>query len=204
MDHIEKELEAGRAVILPTETVYGIFAKALDQEAVDYIYELKRRPREKALNLNVADEKTIRIYSKSQPSYLSKLIASFLPGPLTIILQANEKVPEWIHSGMDTVGFRIPAHPKTLELIRKFGPLVGPSANLSGYASGTKYEAIVKEFDQLVPGFEDDAFLTGQDSTILDISGSKARILRQGTITKSDLLEQVPELSFEEDDLPLS
>ena len=105
---------------------------------------------------------------------------------------------------MDTVGFRIPAHPKTLELIRKFGPLVGPSANLSGYASGTKYEAIVKEFDQLVPGFEDDAFLTGQDSTILDISGSKARILRQGTITKSDLLEQVPELSFEEEDLPLS
>ena len=204
MDHIEKELEAGRAVILPTETVYGIFAKALDQQAVDYIYELKRRPREKALNLNVADEKTIRIYSKSQPSYLSKLIASFLPGPLTIILQANEKVPEWIHSGMDTVGFRMPAHPKTLELIRKFGPLVGPSANLSGYASGTKYEAIVKEFDQLVPGFEDDAFLTGQDSTILDISGSKARILRQGTITKSDLLEQVPELSFEEEDLPLS
>ena len=204
MDHIEKELEAGRAVILPTETVYGIFAKALDQQAVDYIYELKRRPRDKALNLNVADEKTIRIYSKSQPSYLSKLIASFLPGPLTIILQANEKVPEWIHSGMDTVGFRIPAHPKTLELIRKFGPLVGPSANLSGYASGTKYEAIVKEFDQLVPGFEDDAFLTGQDSTILDISGSKARILRQGTITKSDLLEQVPELSFEEEDLPLS
>ena len=204
MDLFEKELEAGRAVILPTETVYGIFAKALDQEAVDYIYELKRRPREKALNLNVADEETIRIYSKRQPSYLSKLIASFLPGPLTIILQANEKVPEWIHSGMDTVGFRIPAHPKTLELIRKFGPLVGPSANLSGYASGTKYEAIVKEFDQLVPGFEDDAFLTGQDSTILDISGSKVRILRQGTITKSDLLEQVPELSFEEDDLPLS
>ena len=70
MDHIEKELEAGRAVILPTETVYGIFAKALNQEAVDYIYDLKRRPRDKALNLNVADEKAIRLYSKNQPSYL--------------------------------------------------------------------------------------------------------------------------------------
>ena len=204
MDLFEKELEAGRAVILPTETVYGIFAKALDQQAVDYIYELKRRPREKALNLNVADEEDVRIYSKNQPSYLTKLIESFLPGPLTIILQANEKVPEWIHSGMSTVGFRMPAHPKTLELIRKYGPLVGPSANLSGHASGTKYEAIVKEFDQVIPGFEDDAFLTGQDSTILDISGSKARILRQGSITKADLLAQVPELSFEEDDLPLS
>ena len=204
MDLFEKELEAGRAVILPTETVYGIFAKALEQEAVDYIYELKRRPREKALNLNVADEEDIRIYSKNQPCYLTKLIESFLPGPLTIILQANEKVPDWIHSGMSTVGFRMPTHPKTLELIRKYGPLVGPSANLSGHASGTKYEAIVKEFDQVIPGFEDDAFLTGQDSTILDISGSKARILRQGSITKADLLAQVPELSFEEDDLPLS
>lgn len=204
MDHIEKELEAGRAVILPTETVYGIFAKSLDQEAVDYIYELKRRPRKKALNLNVADEEDVRIYSKNQPSYLTKLIESFLPGPLTIILQANEKVPEWIHSGMSTVGFRMPAHPKTLELIRKYGPLVGPSANLSGHASGTKYKAIVKEFDQVIPGFEDDAFLTGQDSTILDISGTKARILRQGSITKANLLAQVPELIFEEDDLPLS
>ena len=204
MDLFEKELEAGRAVILPTETVYGIFAKALNQEAVDYIYELKRRPREKALNLNVADEASVRIYSKNQPSYLTKLIESFLPGPLTIILQANEKVPDWIHSGMSTVGFRMPAHPKTLELIRKYGPLVGPSANLSGHASGTKYEAIVKEFDQVIPGFEDDDFLTGQDSTILDISDSKARILRQGSITKADLLAQVPELSFEEDDLPLS
>ena len=204
MDHIEKELEAGRAVILPTETVYGIFAKALDQEAVDYLYELKRRSREKALNLNVANEEGVRIYSKNQPSYLTKLIDSFLPGPLTIILQANEKVPDWIHSGMSTVGFRMPAHPKTLELIRKYGPLVGPSANLSGHASGTKYEAIIKEFDQVIPGFEDDAFLTGQDSTILDISGAKARILRQGSITKADLLAQVPELSFEEDNLPLS
>lgn len=204
MDHIEKELEAGRAVILPTETVYGIFAKALDQEAVDCIYELKRRPRDKALNLNVADEASVRFYSRNHPSYLSKLIHSFLPGPLTIILQANEKVPNWIHSGMSTVGFRMPAHQKTLELIRKHGPLVGPSANLSGHASGTKYEAIVKEFDQIIPGFEDDAFLTGQDSTILDISEAKARILRQGSITKADLLAQVPELSFEEDDLPLS
>lgn len=204
MDLFEKELEAGRAVILPTETVYGIFAKALNQEAVDYIYELKRRPKEKALNLNVADEASVRIYSKNQPSYLTKLIDSFLPGPLTIILQANEKVPAWINSGMATVGFRMPAHPKTLELIRKYGPLVGPSANLSGHASGTKYKSIVSEFNQVVPGFEDDAFLTGQDSTILDISGAKARILRQGSITKADLLAQVPELSFEEDDFPLS
>ncbi|WP_048789032.1 L-threonylcarbamoyladenylate synthase [Streptococcus sp. 1171_SSPC] len=202
MDLFEKELEAGHAVVLPTETVYGLFAKALNEAAVDHVYALKQRPREKAMNLNISSEAEIRFYSKNHPSYLSKLVASFLPGPLTIILEANEEVPSWINSGMATVGFRMPAHPKTLELIRKTGPLIGPSANLSGHASGTKYEAIVSEFDQVVPGIEDDDFLTGQDSTILDISGSKARILRQGFITKADLLAHVPELSFEDDEFP--
>ena len=203
MEKIKQELEQGRAVVLPTETVYGLFAKALDKKAVDHVYQLKRRPRDKALNLNVASLDDILNFSKNQPAYLQKLVESFLPGPLTIILEANDKVPNWVNSDLITVGFRMPSHPVTLDLIREFGPLIGPSANLSGHASGTKYEAIVKEFDQLVPGFEDDPFLTGQDSTILDISGIKAKILRQGFITKADLLEQVPELSFEEDELPL-
>lgn len=203
MEKIKQELEQGRAVVLPTETVYGLFAKALDKKAVDHVYQLKRRPRDKALNLNVASLDDILNFSKNQPAYLQKLVESFLPGPLTIILEANDKVPDWVNSDLITVGFRMPSHPVTLDLIREFGPLIGPSANLSGHASGTKYEAIVKEFDQLVPGFEDDPFLTGQDSTILDISGIKAKILRQGFITKADLLEQVPELSFEEDELPL-
>ena len=203
MEKIKQELEQGRAVVLPTETVYGLFAKALDKKAVDHVYQLKRRPRDKALNLNVASLDDILNFSKNQPAYLQKLVESFLPGPLTIILEANDKVPDWVNSDLITVGFRMPSHPVTLDLIRELGPLIGPSANLSGHASGTKYEAIVKEFDQLVPGFEDDPFLTGQDSTILDISGIKAKILRQGFITKADLLEQVPELSFEEDELPL-
>lgn len=204
MDLFEKELEAGHAVVLPTETVYGLFAKALNEAAVDHVYALKQRPREKAMNLNISSEADILFYSKNQPPYLSKLIASFLPGPLTIILEANEEVPSWINSGIATVGFRMPAHPKTLELIRKTGPLIGPSANLSGKASGTQCHQILKELDHGVLGLEDDSYLTGQDSTILDISGFKARILRQGSITKADLLAQVPELSFEEDDLPLS
>ena len=124
------------------------------------------------------------------------MIASFLPGPLTIILEANEKVPAWINSGMATVGFRMPAHPKTLELIRKTGPLIGPSANLSGKASGTQCQQILKELGHGVLGLEDDSFLTGQDSTILDLSGPKARILRQGAITRSEILERVPEIPF--------
>ena len=196
MDKIEKNLAAGGAVVLPTETVYGLFAQALNEEAVERVYELKRRPRDKALNLNVASLEEIYAFSKNQPSYLKKLYQAFLPGPLTIILQANDRVPAWINSGMETVGFRIPKHPVTLDLIRKYGPLIGPSANLSGKASGTSFQQIMLDFQEQVLGVEDDASLTGQDSTILDLSGEKARILRQGAITREDILAQVSDITF--------
>ena len=198
MEKIKQELEKGGAVVLPTETVYGLFAKALVKKAVDHVYQLKRRPRDKALNLNVASLEDIFSFSKHQPVYLKKLVETFLPGPLTIILEANDKVPYWVNSGLPTVGFRMPSHPITLELIRAFGPLIGPSANISGHTSGVSFEEILKEFGQEVLGIEDDAFLTGQDSTILDLTASKARILRQGSITREDILAKIPEIPFEE------
>ena len=198
IDRIKHELKNGGAVVLPTETVYGLFAKALDKKAVDYVYQLKRRPRDKALNLNVAHLDDILNFSNNQPPYLQKLVDSFLPGPLTIILEANGKVPYWVNSGLPTVGFRMPSHPITLELIREFGPLIGPSANISGQASGVSFKEILKDFGQEVLGIEDDAFLTGQDSTILDLTACKARILRQGSITREDILAKIPEIPFEE------
>ena len=152
MDKIEKTLAAGGAVVLPTETVYGLFAQALNEEAVQQVYELKRRPRDKALNLNVASLEEIYSFSKNQPSYLEQLYQAFLPGPLTIILQANDQVPIWINSGMKTIGFRVPKHSITLDLIRKYGPLIGPSANLSGKASGTSFQQIMMDFQEEVSG----------------------------------------------------
>ena len=196
MDKIENTLAAGGAVVLPTETVYGLFAQALNEEAVERVYELKRRPRDKALNLNVASLEEIYAFSKNQPCYLEQLYQAFLPGPLTVILQANDRVPAWINSGMETVGFRIPNHPVTLDLIRKYGPLIGPSANLSGKVSGTSFQQIVMDFQEQVSGVEDDAALTGQDSTILDLSGEKALILRQGAITREDIINQVNGIKF--------
>ena len=198
IDKIKHELKNGGAVVLPTETVYGLFAKALDKKAVDHVYQLKRRPRDKALNLNVASLDDILNFSKNQPPYLQKLVDSFLPGPLTIILEANDKVPYWVNSDLPTVGFRMPSHPITLELIREFGPLIGPSANISGRASGISFQEILKDFDQEVLGLEDDEYLTGQDSTIIDLSGSKVKILRQGSITREDILAKIPEIPFEE------
>ncbi|WP_286783113.1 L-threonylcarbamoyladenylate synthase [Streptococcus sp. UBA4344] len=199
MANLEEILQTGGAVILPTETVYGLFAQAMNEEAVEQVYHLKRRPKEKAMNLNVADYETILAFSKNQPIYLKKLYDAFLPGPLTIILQANDRVPAWINSGLSTIGFRIPKHPQTLALIKKTGPLIGPSANISGQESGKVFTEIKAQFGSSVSGLSDDAAITGVDSTILDLSGDFARILRQGAITKETLLARVPELPFAKD-----
>ena len=186
-------LNNGEAVVLPTETVYGLFAKALDEKAVNYVYELKNRPRDKAMNLNVASYEDILFYSKEQPKYLKQLYDAFLPGPLTIILKANDQVPRWINLGLATVGFQ----PVTRELIQAEGPLIGPSANKSGKESGRHFDDIRAQFDFQVTGYQDDNALLGVDSTILDLSVSPARILRQGKITKDDLLAALPELTME-------
>ena len=194
---LKEILANGGAVILPTETVYGLFARALDEKAVDYVYELKNRPRDKAMNLNIASYEDILAYSKEQPDYLKKIYDAFLPGPLTIILKANGQVPKWINSGLTTVGFRLPNHPVTRELIQAEGPLIGPSANKSGMASGRYFDQIRAQFDFQVTGYQDDDALLGLDSTILDLSVTPARILRQGKITKDDLLAALPELTIE-------
>lgn len=194
---LRESLDNGEAIVLPTETVYGLFAKALDESAVNHVYELKNRPREKAMNLNVASYEDILSYSKEQPKYLKQLYDVFLPGPLTIILKANDQVPRWINSGLATVGFRLPNHPVTRELIQAEGPLIGPSANKSGQESGRHFDDIRAQFDFQVTGYRDDNALLGVDSTILDLSVSPARILRQGKITKDDLLAALPELTIE-------
>ena len=149
------------------------------------------------MNLNVASYEDILSYSKEQPDYLKKIYDAFLPGPLTIILKANDQVPKWINSGLATVGFRLPAHPVTRELIQAEGPLIGPSANKSGMASGRYFDQIREQFDFQVTGYQDDDALLGLDSTILDLSVTPARILRQGKITKDDLLAALPELTIE-------
>ena len=191
-------LSEGQALILPTETVYGIFAQALHPQSVEHVYELKGRPKYKALNLNVADLSTIIHYSENQPLYLKELYESFLPGPLTIILKANHLVPEWINAGLDSIGFRVPNHPVTLQLIKEYGPLVGPSANKSGQQSGTIFYEIETELGTELMGWSDDASISGFDSTILDLTGPRARILRQGQISKEELESKIPGLVIEE------
>ncbi|HEM5171101.1 TPA: threonylcarbamoyl-AMP synthase [Streptococcus suis] len=197
MDKLRTILENGGAVILPTETVYGLFAQALNEDAVNHVYQLKQRPRDKAMNLNVSNLNDIYFFSQNTPFFLEKLYNRFMPGPLTIILKANKNVPFWVNSGLDTVGFRLPNHEQTLRLISETGPLIGPSANISGNESGKKFSDIQAQFSVDLPGIEDDQALTGIDSTILDLSGQKARILRQGAISREEIQKAIPEIEFE-------
>lgn len=197
MDKLRTILENGGAVILPTETVYGLFAQALNEDAVNRVYQLKQRPRDKAMNLNVSNLNDIYFFSQNTPFFLEKLYNRFMPGPLTIILKSNKNVPFWVNSGLDTVGFRLPNHEQTLRLISETGPLIGPSANISGNESGKKFSDIQAQFPVDLPGIEDDQALTGIDSTILDLSGQKARILRQGAISREEIQKAIPEIEFE-------
>ncbi|HFR3440024.1 TPA: L-threonylcarbamoyladenylate synthase [Streptococcus suis] len=197
LDKLRTILENGGAVILPTETVYGLFAQALSEDAVNRVYQLKQRPRDKAMNLNVSNLNDIYFFSQNTPFFLEKLYNRFMPGPLTIILKANDNVPFWVNSGLDTVGFRLPNHAQTLRLISETGPLIGPSANISGNESGKKFSDIQAQFSVDLPGIEDDQALTGIDSTILDLSGQKARILRQGAISREEIQKAIPEIEFE-------
>ncbi|HFI0457287.1 TPA: L-threonylcarbamoyladenylate synthase [Streptococcus suis] len=198
MDKLRTILENGGAVVLPTETVYGLFAQALNEEAVNHVYQLKQRPRDKAMNLNVSNLNDIYFFSQNPPHYLEKLYNRFMPGPLTIILKANTNVPFWVNSGLDTVGFRLPKHEKTLRLIAETGPLIGPSANVSGQESGKEFTKLLSQFSEKLEGIADDKALTGIDSTILDLSGPKARILRQGSISQEEIQAAVPEIEFED------
>ena len=188
-------LKAGELAVLPTETVYGIFADATNEAAVQKLYAVKGRPVEKALNMNVADYDTILKYSVHQPAYLEKLVQTFLPGPLTIILEASPEVPEWIHVGKTTVGFRMPSIPATQEVIKALGVLVGPSANLTGSPSPRFYDDLTSAIlDKAAVALQDDS-VYGLDTTILDLSGEMPKILRQGAITAQELLDAVQELS---------
>ncbi|MDR0300481.1 MAG: threonylcarbamoyl-AMP synthase [Streptococcaceae bacterium] len=189
-------LKEAELVILPTETVYGIFADAMNQTAVEKLYAAKGRPTGKALNLNVANFTTILKFSQNQPAYLEKLVKAFLPGPLTIILEASEVVPEWVHIGKQTVGFRMPAVELAQAVIREVGVLVGPSANLTGQASPVRFSDLSPEILAKAALALEDESISGLDTTILDLTVIPARILRQGAISSEEILEEVPEIQI--------
>jgi L-threonylcarbamoyladenylate synthase len=185
-------LRNGEIVALPTETVYGLAADALDPIAVAKIFEAKERPRFDPLIVHLPDrdwlEKIVDLGGEDRELIL-KLADRFWPGPLTIVLPRREIVPEIVTAGLDTVAVRISAHPVFAEIVFQFGkPLAAPSANRFGRVSPTTAQHVFDELDGRIPLIVDAGATThGIESTIVAVSDGKIEILRRGPITSEEL-----------------
>lgn len=185
-------LQAGQLVALPTETVYGLFGLALDNTVVEKVYRVKNRQHDHALNLNISSFEQMKYFSQNQPKYLEKLYNKFMPGSLTVILEANKRVPSLVNYGMPTVGFRMPDNQTTLEILRQTGPMVGPSANLTGNPSPKMAQDVLSDLSgQIAAVLKADESISGIDSTIVDLTGELPTILRQGALTLSEIYEVI-------------
>lgn len=184
-----KIIKDGGIVIFPTETVYGIGANGLNAEAVKKIYDLKKRPLSKPINLLVNSIEMIEKVARDITPLEHAIIKEFFPGPLTIILQKKEIVPDIVTANGTTVGVRMPANEIALELIKKAGvPLATPSANISDRPSKTNIKDVMSDFSEGVDCFIDGGeSKIGIASTIVQVINGVPHILRQGTITEEQI-----------------
>ncbi len=184
-----KLLQHGEVVAIPTETVYGLAANALNQQAVEKIYQVKNRPSTNPLIMHLAEIDQISQYVSEIPTSAQKLIESFFPGPLTVVLPRKSTVPDWITAGRDTVAIRIPAHPVARALLQMLNfPLAAPSANPSGYISPTKAEHVLRTLGNKIHYILDGGPCeTGIESTIVGFENNTPILLRQGKITAQEL-----------------
>lgn len=184
-------IKAGKLVLFPTETVYGIGANALDEDAVSNIFKAKGRAGDNPLIVHICDLDMLKklIKGKEISSIEKKLIDNFWPGPLTIIFNKDKCIPYNVTAGLETVGIRFPSNKIAQELIRESNcPIAAPSANVSGKPSGTKIEDIIAELDGKVEYVLDTGMTDiGVESTVIRVINNKVHILRPGKVTKEDI-----------------
>jgi L-threonylcarbamoyladenylate synthase len=184
-----KLLRASEVVALPTETVYGLAANALDEKAVAKIFQIKGRPANNPIIVHVASLEMAKSCVKQFPEAAEQLAKSFWPGPLTIVLPRAKAISEAVTASGDTVGIRWPSHPFIQAVIRECGfPLAAPSANLSSRVSPTNAEHVRKSLGGKIPLIVDGGqSQVGIESTVLDLTESPPRILRPGMIHAESL-----------------
>lgn len=185
-------IREGELVAFPTETVYGLGADALHPEAAKKIYAAKGRPSDNPLIVHIAKFGDLVSIAREVPPQAEKLSKAFWPGPLTMIVWKNEKVPYETTGGMETVAVRMPDHPVALRLIEESGRLIAaPSANTSGKPSPTEASHVALDMDGRIPMILDGGPVgIGIESTIVDLTEDVPMILRPGYITK-EMLEGV-------------
>lgn len=187
-------LELGKLVAIPTETVYGLAANALDTTAVAGIFRAKNRPTFDPLIIHTYSIEKVKEYVREFPPELEKLAKAFWPGPLTLLLPKKNLVPDLVTSGLDKVAVRIPNHPLTLQLLQKLKfPLAAPSANPFGYVSPTKPAHVNKqlgsEVDYILDGGNCEV---GIESTIVGMEDGKICVYRLGGLTIEKIEKVAP------------
>ena len=182
-------LRRGGLVAYPTETVYGLAASAFADGSIARVFEAKGRPVGQPLPVQIADVREVETLARSVPETAARLLADFFPGPLTLIFWRQPTVSLTITGGGETVGLRMPDHPVALGVLRAFGgPLVCPSANLTGHRASMSASDVLEDLDSRI-----DLVLDGGPtddrvpSTVLDLTVTPAKIIREGKISRAQL-----------------
>lgn len=191
-------IKEGKLVAFPTETVYGIGANALDRDAVNKIFKIKQRPANDPIIVHISNINQITDIAINVPEIAFKLAKKFWPGPLTLILKRNEKVPSNVSSDLPTIAVRMPSHKIALSLIESAQrPIAAPSANMFTKPSSTRGAHVVEDFkdqlDLIIDGGEADI---GVESTVLDLNSEQPTVLRPGGLSIEDIKSVVPELKI--------
>lgn len=185
-------IRRGGLVVFPTETVYGLGANAFDSRAVKKVFRVKGRPENKPLIVLIGSKKDLRRVAQNTPKIVYKLIKKFWPGPLTLIFKSRPRLPKEVTAGGRTIAVRLDSHPVAQALVRAAQvPITAPSANLSGRPPQRSIHGVIKELGNKK---EIELFLDagktpiGKPSTILDLTKKPPRLVREGSITKKQLI----------------
>lgn len=182
-------IKKNEVVAFPTETVYGLGANALSDQAIIKIFRAKGRPSDNPLIVHISNKGQLQKLVQTIPRSAQRLIDAFWPGPLTIIFASNLSVASNVTAGLETVAIRMPDHPLALALIEEAGvPVAAPSANLSGKPSPTKAEHVLQDLRGRIAGVLDGgATGVGLESTVIDCTCHPPMILRPGGVTKEEI-----------------
>lgn len=192
-------LRQGGLVAIPTETVYGLAANALDASAVSRIFEAKGRPQDNPLIVHIDTISMLeQVVSTLSPQAMA-LAERFWPGPLTMVLPRRKEIPSMVSAGLDTVAVRMPSHPAAAAIIHACGlPLAAPSANLSGSPSPTTAAHVLADLDGRIEAVADGGACTvGVESTVISLVSQRPRLLRPGGITPEQLSDVLGEIEID-------
>lgn len=190
MNEICDVIQKGGIVAFPTETVYGVGIHFNDEEALERLMEAKNRDYSKAITLMVADKADISQYAYISPQ-AQKMIDQFMPGMITLIFKKKESVRDSMTNGKSTIGIRIPDSEFVLSLLKKIGPMLVTSANLSQHSNTTSTQEVLNQLDGRIDLVVDGKTSDNIASTVVDVSQDEIKILRAGKITKEQIEEAI-------------